>query len=66
MGRLASTAGGGVLTEDDGGMGFNDLGFTTSTQGVVIHGIPGPPGNEVTQLLMTHDAGASWQVVPIG
>lgn len=36
-----------VLTETDGRMGFNDLGFTTSTQGVVIHGIPGPPGNEV-------------------
>jgi photosystem II stability/assembly factor-like uncharacterized protein len=61
-GRTWST----VLTEDDGGMGFNDLGFTTSTQGVAIHGIPGPPGNEITQLLMTHDAGASWQIVPIG
>jgi photosystem II stability/assembly factor-like uncharacterized protein len=50
----------------DGGIGFNDLGFTTSTQGVVVHGMPGTLSQETTQLLMTHDAGASWQVVPIG
>ncbi len=55
-----------VETYDDGGEGFNDLGFTTSTQGVVVHGLPGPPAQEGTQLLMTHDAGASWQAVPIG
>ena len=54
-----------VQTFGDGGMGFTDLGFTTSTQGVVIHGILGPPAGEVTQLLMTHDAGASWHVVTI-
>lgn len=48
------------------GMGSNDLRLTASTQGVVIHRIPGPPGNEAIRLLMTHDAGASWQVVPIG
>ncbi|HMK62558.1 MAG TPA: hypothetical protein VK386_02970, partial [Acidimicrobiales bacterium] len=53
-------------TYDDGGIGFNDLGFTTSTQGVVIHGVPGPPANVVSQLLMTTDGGASWSVVPIG
>ena len=47
-------------------MGFNDLGFTASTRGVGVHGLPGPPAEETTQLLMTHDAGASWQVVPIG
>ncbi len=52
-------------TYDDGGAGFNDLGFTTTTQGVVVHGLPGP-GQETAQLLMTHDAGATWQVVPIG
>ncbi len=61
-GRTWST----VATYNDGGMGFNDLGFTTATQGVVIHGVPGPPGNEVSQLVMTHDAGATWRVVPIG
>ena len=55
-----------VATYGDGGMGFNDLGFTTSTQGVVIHGVPGPPANEASELLMTHDAGASWKAVPIG
>jgi len=53
-------------TFNDGGVGFNDLGFTTSTQGMVIHGVAGPPTNVVSQLLMTTDAGASWSVVPIG
>jgi len=53
-------------TFDDGGIGFNDLGFTTATQGVVIHGVPGPPANVVSQLLMTTDGGAIWSVVPIG
>lgn len=52
-------------TFDDGGIGFNDLGFTTSTQGVVIHGVPGPPADETSQLLMTTNGGISWQVVPI-
>jgi hypothetical protein len=46
---------------DDGGIGFNDLGFTSDTQGVVIHGLPEEGG--IDQLLMTHDAGAAWQVV---
>jgi hypothetical protein len=55
-----------AVTFGDGGMGFNDLGFTTSTQGVVIHGVPGPPSNVVSQLLMTTDGGASWSPVPIG
>jgi len=53
-------------TYSDGGIGFNDLGLTTSTLGTVVHGIPGPPANYQSQLLMTHDAGASWQPVPIG
>jgi hypothetical protein len=50
----------------DGGMGFSDLGFTTASDGVVIHGpaisdsnAEGSPG----QLLLTSDAGASWQLV---
>ncbi|HXZ62578.1 MAG TPA: hypothetical protein VEG62_07540 [Acidimicrobiales bacterium] len=54
-----------AVTFSDGGIGFNDLGFTTSTQGVVIHGEPGPPTDFVSQLLMTKDGGANWQVVPI-
>lgn len=64
-----STDGGALWTTaetyDDGGVGFNDLGFTTATQGVVIHGLPGPPGNFSSQLLMTFDGGSSWNVVPI-
>jgi len=55
-----------TLTFNDGGIGFNDLGFTTSTQGVVIHGQPGPPTDYASQLLMTDDAGATWHAVPIG
>jgi hypothetical protein len=49
----------------DGGAGFNDLGFTTGTQGVVIHGQPNE-GDGADQLLMTHDAGATWQPVSFG
>jgi hypothetical protein len=50
----------------DGGLGFGDLGFTTATDGVVIHGpvlsdsnAEGRPG----QLLLTGNGGASWQLV---
>jgi hypothetical protein len=59
-GRTWTTA----ATYFDGGAGFNDLGFTTDTQGVVIHGLPGLGG--VNQMLMTHDAGATWQAVSFG
>lgn len=52
-------------TYGDGGAGFNDLGFTTATQGVAIHGLPGPPAAFASQLLMTTDGGATWKVVPI-
>jgi hypothetical protein len=55
-----------TLTFDDGGIGFSDLGFTTSTQGVVIQGQPGPPTDYASQLLMTDDAGATWHAVLIG
>ena len=48
----------------DGGLGFNDLGFTTPTEGVVVYGpvfsdnnAEGRPG----QLLLTSNGGASWQ-----
>ena len=56
-------------TYNDEGDGFVDLGFTTSRQGVVIHGRPVSAGesdnqpNRADELLMTHDAGASWQHV---
>jgi hypothetical protein len=54
-----------VDTYSDGGAGFNDLGFTTGTQGVVIHGLPGPPADLASQLLMTTDGGSTWAVRPI-
>jgi hypothetical protein len=47
----------------DGGEGVFDLGFTTGTQGVVIHGLPGGVPGERGTLLMTHDAGATWRAV---
>ena len=50
----------------DGGLGWNDLGFTSATDGVVVHGPAlndnnqdGRPG----QLLLTSDGGASWHLV---
>ncbi|HEX4088742.1 MAG TPA: hypothetical protein VHZ33_08485 [Trebonia sp.] len=50
----------------DGGLGFNDLGFTTATNGVVVYGpvasdsnAEGRPG----RLLLTSNGGASWQAV---
>jgi hypothetical protein len=45
----------------DGGSGLTDLGFTTSSQAVVIHGRPPfGQGNPPAELLMSTDAGASW------
>lgn len=55
-----------AATFDDGGMGFDDLAFVSATVGVVVHGTPGPPGQEPTQLLRSTDAGATWQPVPVG
>ena len=51
----------------DGSLGFNDLGFTTATQGVVIRGgfLGGPPADFTSHLLMTTDGGATWTVMPI-
>jgi hypothetical protein len=50
----------------DGGLGFNDLGFTTAADGVVVYGpvlsdnnAEGRPG----RLLLTGNGGASWQSV---
>jgi photosystem II stability/assembly factor-like uncharacterized protein len=50
----------------DGGAGFNDLGFTTTTDGVVVHGPVYTNGNSYGmpgQLLLTSDGGASWTTV---
>jgi photosystem II stability/assembly factor-like uncharacterized protein len=55
-----------VVTENDGGQGWADLGFTTRRDGVVIHGPAmrdrtggGWPG----RLLLTDDAGRTWHRV---
>ena len=50
-------------TWDDGGSGWADLGFTTATDGVVVHGPADSDGNTARrpgQLLLTGDAGATW------
>lgn len=56
-----------VLTANDGGAGWADLGFTTASNGVVVHGPAisngandGRPG----QLLLTDDGGRTWH--PVG
>jgi hypothetical protein len=51
-----------VVTYPDGGQGWNDLGFTTTEDGVVIHGHPAYvdlPG----QLLLTGNGGLTWHAV---
>jgi len=55
-----------AFSRGDGGLGFNDLGFTTTSDGVVVYGpvmsddnAEGRPG----QLLLTSNGGASWQAV---
>jgi photosystem II stability/assembly factor-like uncharacterized protein len=50
----------------DGGAGWNDLGFTTTSDGVVVHGPALQDGNaqgRPGQLLFTSDGGATWQPV---
>jgi hypothetical protein len=50
----------------DGGAGFNDLGFTTTTNGVAVLGPAYTDGNTYGtpgQLLLTGNGGASWQAV---
>lgn len=50
----------------DGGVGFNDLGFTTTSDGVVVRGPAVSDGNKdgrPGQLLFTSDGGASWHAV---
>jgi hypothetical protein len=55
-----------VNQQDDGGAGWADLGFTTATDGVVVHGpadSDGNAGQRPGQLMLTDDAGASWYQV---
>jgi hypothetical protein len=50
----------------DDGLGWADLGFTTSVDGVVVHGAVDVDGNRdhrPGQLLLTNNAGATWVVV---
>jgi len=46
-----------------GGLPLSDLRFTTSTQGVVIFGVPAYP--QWLQLLMTRDGGHSWAKIDV-
>jgi hypothetical protein len=50
-----------VLTEPDGGQGWADLGFTTASDGAVIHG-PASKGF-AGQLMLTQDGGLTWRQV---
>jgi hypothetical protein len=50
----------------DGGAGFNDVGFTTTSDGVAVHAPAHTDGNtdgSAGQLLLTSDGGATWQLV---
>jgi hypothetical protein len=50
-----------VVTEPDGGQGWADLGFTTASDGVVIHG---PAARRFAgQLMLTGDGGLTWRQV---
>jgi photosystem II stability/assembly factor-like uncharacterized protein len=52
----------GALTADDGGQGWADLGFTTTTDGVVIEG-PALVSGRIGKLLLSDDGGQTWQPV---
>jgi hypothetical protein len=55
-----------VYTAGDGGMGWADLGFTTATDGVVVHGPANSDGNSTQrpgQLFLTSDGGTTWHQV---
>lgn len=51
------------LAMGDGGLGFLDVGFTTATQGVAIHGQVDYPGS--LELFMTRDGGHHWAAVDV-
>jgi hypothetical protein len=50
------------LLAPDGGAGWSDLGFTTATDAVVIHGAAGSNGAGATlgQVLLSEDGGLTW------
>ena len=50
-----------TVTELDGGQGWADLGFTTASDGVVVHG-PAAKGF-AGQLMLTEDGGLTWRQV---
>jgi hypothetical protein len=50
----------------DGGEGLFDLGFTTDTQGFVVHALPDEAAGVRSSFLMTHDAGRTWHAVTFG
>lgn len=55
-----------VVTYGDGGAGWADLGFTTPSDAVVVHGPADRAGNSdgrPGQLLLSSDGGATWAVV---
>ena len=55
-----------VHTADDGGAGWADLGFTTATDGVVVHGPANSDGNSTQrpgQLFLTSNGGTTWYQV---
>lgn len=55
-----------MLTYGDGGVGWADLGFTTPSDAVVVHGAADAPGNtdgRPGQLLLSSDGGATWRSV---
>ena len=55
-----------VLTYGDGGEGWADLGFTTTTNAVVVHGPADSAGNSdgrPARLLLSANGGATWQPV---
>jgi hypothetical protein len=51
-----------AVTYPDGGQGWNDLGFTTTGDGVIIHGHPAY-GDMLGQLLLTDNGGLTWHAV---
>lgn len=56
-----------ALSYGDGGEGWADLGFTTASDGVVIHGPANTDGgnaNFAGALVLTENGGRTWHVVP--
>jgi photosystem II stability/assembly factor-like uncharacterized protein len=49
-----------ALTEDDGGAGWNDLGFTTATDAVVVHGPALAGSRRPGKVLLSSDGGQTW------